>query len=261
MTVITPQAARSFIAGAKLPKLSARAAREPGAPVRITTAESQALVVGSSLVVAAEGVPAKVRSDVINCTLFAQLAASGQVSDPTKVTDWYGAYFEALSALGWAQHDRRFEEFASRGTTLESHKAIVRVLTALLGPAAPALALVIDTLNALASMDENSPWITLFDHQSTAVKSARFQVATAQQGRSGLIDVALVAFDMRSRVSLTQVLFFKFKSNRTKLKYASGMATIYEAALALHREQVAERVAAYQSAYIGAVKFPPAPAG
>jgi hypothetical protein len=259
MSVITRQTARTFIAEAKLPSLPARALREPKPPVRLKSTDAQALVVGSSLVVAAERVPAKIRSDIINCTLFAQLAASGRVADPTKVTEWYNAYFETLTALGWAQHDSRFEEFESRASTLEAHKSIIKVLATLLGPSAAAVVLVTDTLEALRSMNENSPWITLFDRQSVAVKSARFQVATAQQSPRGLIDVALVAFDLRSRASLTQVLFFKFKANRTKLKYARGNATIYDAVLAQHRKQIADRLTAYQSAYIASVKFPPSP--
>jgi hypothetical protein len=73
--------------------------------------------------------------------------------------------------------------------------------------------------------------ITLFDHQSTAMKSARFQVATAQRGTDGLLEIALVAFDLKSKVAFTQVLFFKFKKSATDLRYARGSATIYEARL------------------------------
>jgi hypothetical protein len=259
MSVVTSGTAREYIDAANLPKLPARARAEPRPPVELKDTDAQALVVGSSLVVAADGVPAQVRSDIVNCTLFAQLAASGRVTDPRKVTEWYTVYFEALTALGWAQHDSRFEEFESRATTIEAHKSVVKVLTGLLGPSAAAIVLVTDTFKALQSMNENSPWITLFDRQSVAVKSARFQVAAAQMGARGLVDVALVAFDLHSRASLTQVLFFKFKANSTRLKYARGNATIYEAALAGHRKQIAERLVAYRTAYIGEIAFPPPP--
>jgi hypothetical protein len=100
----------------------------------------------------------------------------------------------------------------------------------------------------------------VFDHQSAAVKSARFQVATAQRGADGLLEIALVAFDLKSKVAFTQVLFFKFKKSATDLRYARGSATIYEAALADNRQQIADRLAAYRAAYIGQVKFPLPPA-
>jgi hypothetical protein len=205
-------------------------------------------------------VPAQTRSDIVNCTLFAQLAASGSVPDPSNVTAWYAKYFEALTALGWAQSDSRFEEFKSSSATFEAHEAALKVLTALLGANAAAVALVKQTIEALRDMNENSPWITVFDHQSTAVKSARFQVATAQRGADGLLEIALVAFDLKSKVAFTQVLFFKFKKSATDLRYARGSATIYEAALADNRQQIADRLAAYRAAYIGQVKFPLPPA-
>jgi len=265
MSVLTAAQSRAFIRDARLPGLRAakakklRAMRAPEKPLRLQTTGAQALIVGSGLVVAADGVPAQTRADIVNCTLFAQLAASGSVSQKSNVAAWYDAYFGALTALGWAQSDRRFEKFATKSTKLEAHQSIIKVLTTLLGPGAAALAVVAETFDALKSMNENSPWITLFDQQSTAASSARFQVATAQLTPGGLVDIALVAFDLKSRVTLKQLLFFKFKSSSTKLQYASGNATIYEEVLAANRQAVAARLQAYRDAFIGQVKFPPAP--
>jgi len=260
-SVISTNVARSYVADAVLPAAPARKRGvTDGPPIELKDTDAQALVVGSGLVVASENVPAQTRSDIVNCTLFAQLAASGSVPDPSNVTAWYAKYFEALTALGWAQSDSRFEEFKSSSATFEAHEAALKVLTALLGANAAAVALVKQTIEALRDMNENSPWITVFDHQSTAVKSARFQVATAQRGADGLLEIALVAFDLKSKVAFTQVLFFKFKKSATDLRYARGSATIYEAALADNRQQIADRLAAYRAAYIGQVKFPLPPA-
>jgi len=262
MAIVTASTARTFIKAARLPKPLARARAMRGptdAPVELKDTDAQVLVVGSSLVAAADQVPAQTREDLVNCTLFAQLSASGSVADQSDVSAWYGEYFQALSVLGWAQSDRRFEEFQSSGTHLEAHKSIIKVLAALLGPQAAVVTLVTQTLEALQSMDENNPWITLFQRESTTVKSARFQVATAQKTAGGLIEIALVAFDLHSKNTLTQVLFFKFKKNSTSLKYAQGNATIYEAVLAQNRQQIADRLTAYRTSYIAEVKFPPRP--
>lgn len=95
------------------------------------------------------------------------------------------------------------------------------------------------------------------EHQSKSTKSARFQVATAQVDPDGLLQIALVAFDLKAKADFTQVLFFRFSSNSTSLKYAAGLATILEAALEDQREAIAERLAGYRSAYVAEVKFPP----
>ena len=71
------------------------------------------------------------------------------------------------------------------------------------------------------------------------------------------MDHRLAAFDLRARSKLTQVLFFKFASSSTSLRYSAGKATIYEAALREQRVAITARLAAYRSAYVGQVKFPP----
>src|SRR5258708_18306678 len=125
MSIITPEFSRSYVEGARLPKSKRklRAVEQP--PVELKSTDAQALVVGSGLVAAAENVPAQTREDLVNCTLFAQLAASGSVADASDVTEWYRIYFQALTALGWAQSDSHFEDFASSAMQIAVHKSIV----------------------------------------------------------------------------------------------------------------------------------------
>jgi hypothetical protein len=261
MAIITQQASRALIDYAKLPRAMrrTRAAVEDQPPLELKNREAQSLIAGSSLIIAAENVPAKTREDLVNCTLFAQLAASGEVPDSKKVMDWYDAYFRWLAILGWSQSDRQFQDYRFSGQHAEAHKAIGKVLAALLGPQAAALVVVQAALEALQEMNENSPWLTLFDRQSRTEKSARFQVATAQVGASGLIQTGLVGFSLKAKAQLTQVLFFKFASGSTKLQYAAGQATIYEAALAEQREQIASKLKDYRRQLVGEVRLPPLP--
>ncbi len=262
MTIITPDLTRKFIREAKLPAAPRRGrALTDEPPIQLKATEAQSLVVGSGLIIAAENVPVQTREDLINCTLFAQLAASGAVSSPKNVAAWYDAYFKALTALGWAQSDTQFQDYEFKSMNAEAHKAIMKVIAVLLGPHAVALVVVTTALEALQSMKENSPWITLFDRQSRTEKFARFQVATAQLDSNGLLQIALVAFQLKARSTVTQVLFFKFSSSSTTLKYAAGKATIYEAALADQRDEIAQRLGAYRRAYVGQVAFPPPPGG
>lgn len=264
MSLITPAASQTFVARARLPRLPARARTRSGGvadapPLQLKATEAQTLVVGSGLVVAATQVPVATREDLVNCTLFAQLVASAEVGDMTLVNEWYAAYFRALTTLGWAQSDSRFEDYDFASDGAAAHEAVIPVLTALLGPQAAALTVVKATLDGLQSMNENSPWITLFEQQSRSEHSAHFQVATAEVGADGLLQIALAAFDLKTRAKLTQVLFFKYNRASTRLRYSAGKATIYEAALAGQRELLAARLAAYRAAYVGQVKLPPLP--
>lgn len=280
MPLLTSDFTRTFVATVPLAPLVPRASQPPrrskpaarvrsatsgGAsltdtpPVELKSTDAQALVVGSGLVALAENVPSVTRADLVNCTLFAQLAASAAVGDSSQVIQWYDAYFKTLSALGWAQSDTQFEDYAFSSRNAEAHKAVMGVLTAALGPGAAALAVVQAAMNALQDMAADSPWITLFDRQSKVGKSARFQVATSQRDASGMLQIALVAFDLKASSNFTQVLFFKFASSSTTLRYASGRATIFEAALKEHRETIARRLNEYRQAYVAEIALPSPP--
>lgn len=259
MAIITPELSRELIDSITLPGLQrrTRGPLEDRPPPKLEDNQAQVLVAGSGLIVAADDVPAQTREDLINCTLFAQLAASSEVPDAKKIMPWYDAYFRYLTILGWAQSDRQFQDYRFSGQHVEAHKAIEKVLVALLGPQAAALMVVEAALQALQEIEENSPWLTLFDHQSKIEKAARFQVATAQPDANGLLQTALVAFNLEAKSNFTQVLFFRFSSSSTNLKYAAGKATIYEAALAGQRAEIARRLADYRRTMVGEVKFPP----
>ncbi len=246
-----------FVGSVKLPPVPRRlglVADTP--PLELRGTDPQALVVGSSLVAAADKVPAATRQDLVSCTLFAQLAATAAVGDVTDIVPWYRAYFGTLTALGWAQSDTAFEKYEFSGKNAEAHQAVLKVLTALLGPEAAALAIVKAAIDALQSMNENHPWLTLFERESKSAKSARFQVATAHVDASDLVQVALAGFCLKTRSGVTQVLFFRFSSSSTSLDYAAGKATIYEAALADLRPTLAGRLAEYQRALVGEIKLP-----
>ena len=265
--IVTSESSARFIAKSKLPKAPVQPRRSRSVaelqdkpPLELRANEAQALVVGSGLVVAAEKVPLQVREDVINCVLFAQLVATAEISDPSLVQDWYGAYFRALTMLGWAQSDQRFESYDFSGQGVEAHKAVIPVLTALLGPQATALAVVGAMLKGLQEMHDNAPWLTLFEKQVRSEHSAAFQIATAEIDADGLLQVALVAFDLKARAKLVQLLFFKYTSTTTKLRFSAGRATIFEAALAQQRADLAARMAPYRASYVGNVKLPPLPA-
>jgi hypothetical protein len=272
MAIIRADKSRAFVRGARFPEPPATPTARPRSragsraelieeapPVELKDTQAQALVVGSSLIAAAENVPADVRKDLVNCTLFAQLAASGSVADPTNVIEWYRVYFSALATLGWAQNGTNFREYKKGGSNFETHQSIIKVLALALGPQVAAVTLITETLNALQSMEKDSPWIKLFDQQSASTKTARFQVATAQYAGSGLLEIALVAFDLRAKAKLTQVLFFKARSSSISLKYADGTATIYEETLAQNRADVAARLEEYRKSFIREVRLAPLP--
>ncbi len=103
------------------------------------------------------------------------------------------------------------------------------MLSPLLGPQASALSVATATMKGLQDMQDvqdNAPRLSMFEKQVRTEHLAAFQIATAEVGADGLLQVALVAFDLKARAKLTQLLFFKYTSSTTQLRFSAGKATI-----------------------------------
>jgi hypothetical protein len=228
----------------------------PAAPPVLEERTAQALVAGSGLVMAEDGVSAQSKEDIVNCTLLAQFAASKDVKDRSDVMAWYGAYFSALQKLGWVMTSQNFQEFQQSGKTVEVHKAIIGVLATVLGPGATALAITKSVLEGLSEVDSDAGWIRLFDRQTVSAKVARFQVVTAQPSAHGLVNIALFAFSVEAKKDVTQVLFFKFKKSQGSLKFGGGTASIDEGLLSSIRAPIREKLEAAAADFVASIDIP-----
>lgn len=248
--------ALTFVARAEVPHV--RRTRDAAAPLAVVdlsfdTAKNQAAVVGSQVVSFVSGVTAERRGAIVNSSLLAQLVATKKVVDPSQIYDWYNAYFDVLTNIGWVVQGRDFAEYHEESRNFEAHKAILAVATALLGAAPTALALVKTTIEALESMDASSPWITIFDRESQKARTARFQISLAEQDPAGQFLVSLMAFGLEAKSTITQVLFFKAKANEVTLRHYSGSVTINTGVLDGVREAIQTKLSGLASDYIKAL--------
>jgi hypothetical protein len=212
---ITLESAHRFVGRATIPRpVRLRGAGELTAvSFALEAIKNQAAVVGSEVLSFVSGVTAERREAIINSSLLAQLVAMKKISDPENIKDWYLAYFDVLTNIGWVVQDTGFASYEESSNDFDAHKAIITVATTLLGPATTALAVVTSTLQALQSMEESSPWITIFSRESQVAKSARFQLGLAEQDPGGQFFVNLMAFVLEATSTVTQVLFFRAKKN------------------------------------------------
>lgn len=255
MQNISPDQARRFVDSLQMPERTvSRGVKSAGTvELNLEQIKDQAAVVGSDIVSFVKGVTPQRREDIINSSLLAQLAAKKKVSDPSRVYDWYNAYFDVLMNIGWSVQDRGFATYSEASENFEAHEAVMKVAASLLGPAATTLAVIRSTLDALKSMSADSPWITIFNRESQSAQTARFQVTLAEQGADDQFLVSLMAFGLEAKATLTQVLFFKFKSSEASLKHYSGKVTINTNVLTSVRDLIKDKIAAHAIDYIKAL--------
>jgi hypothetical protein len=217
-------------------------------------AQKQAVLVGSDVVSFDTGVDAGFREAASNCALLAQLAADNATGGGVDPMAWFDSYFSVLAHLGWVVQERDTASYQLGHDGLEVHKAIIDVVTAFLGPVAPAaLELVKLALNSLQSMDADSPFINLFKRQTQHGKVGRVQFTTVHDdGNSGLMAEAM-AFGLNADAEVTQILFFKLHNDHTLLRRSLGRLSLNRMAIEALAPQIKAKVLPFMASYIDAL--------
>lgn len=216
-------------------------------------AKTQAQVVGSGVFSFSQGVTADVREAISDSALLAQLVANKKVSAEEYPISWFKTYGEVLQNVGWTLQEGTWTDYTTTGVAAEVHEKILEVMTATLGPAPAALAIITATIKALKGMKPDSSWLTIFSRESQKAKIARFQVGLVEKNTSDDVFVSLLACLIEAESVITQVLFFKFRTAKASFKANGNKVSVNRAALADLGPMIRNKVRAYQADYMSTV--------
>lgn len=228
----------------------------PEAPVGLeavgtpTAMDADLVVVGSQLMEFDPAIAADVKGAISNSALLSQLAANQATAQDGDPIGWYDTYASTLGSLGWVQTERNFVEHEVNDTGVELHEAIIPVVTALLGPQVAAASAILAVLKGLKEMDEDLPWITVFNRESKRFQSHQFQLSFAALDKEGDPQVSLVCFTLEVNKDIVQVLFFKFSDASAVLKKGDTTLTMNRQVLASIQGALAAKLAQYISSFI-----------
>lgn len=246
------QATLQFIAGLDIPERGLMGAADPP-DLGFDAAKKQALTVGSDVISFDEGVPAEFREAVSDSALLAQLAVEkklGRGGDPIK---YFDDYFAILAQLGWLTQiwDQAEYELTTKGATV--HEAIIKVVEAFLGDIHGAAALVKLTLESLASMDEDSKQIRLFQRNSQNAEIGRFQFTMVHQDDTGGLLAEVMAFALNAEEKITKILFFDLTKAKSKLRRKQGTMSLNRTQLGAVLPAIRNKVSAHIAANVAAI--------
>jgi CheY-like chemotaxis protein len=206
----------SDIQSLDLPATPKRGAADQGPPPAFTAAH-QAVTVGSQMAEFSSAVPQAVRPVISNGLLLGQLAADKATAGNADPAAYFGAFNSVMKRIGWEVTSNELTQQTISDQNAELHKAIIPIVTAIFGPAA-AGSIIIAVLKGLRSLDQDAPWITVFEQKSTKVKAANFGLSYVDGGTGGGATVKTAYFTLQASDNLTQVLFFKFQSSDATMK-------------------------------------------
>lgn len=209
-------------------------------------------VSSGSVVSFVSALPPGARSDVLDSTLLAQLAANGAVGRED-LPAWYADYVHTLSQLTWRIGPLIFSQYSLSGSSVPMDD-IARALLAGVAPASGAQA-VHDTIGALVSQPADASPLALFDHSSRLSSGGSFQVQVALGAGDSTVTMYLGAVYFSTATPPSAVLTAELPAASTVVQTAVQTATLDLARYAVMRDDVRQKLGSYTSTYIANVHF------
>jgi hypothetical protein len=254
---ITGVTATAFVRKTQLPPVSRGITESDATPVTFDPDKDQAWVVGPQIFSFMRGVTAERREMISTSALFASLAADA-ATQAIKSDAWYRAYSNALTNLGWVLQETTRRSFDQEHKGSKVHEAVIEFIVAL-GVGGTALTVVTAALKAMQKVDDNKPWITLFDRQTRSEDIIGFQVGLVDQTAEGDFQVKLMSFSLKLAKTRTQVLFIDFATFGVHMDSIGSTVTVSDGVLQDAMSALKERLKAYVRSYVSEVKLPPLP--
>jgi len=191
----------SFIRGLELPEAPVHP-RGEAAPAPSFGTDSQALIINSQMAEFDSTVPQPMRPTISYGLLLGQLAADKAIADIRDPWKWFTTYNSIMGKIGWLPRAGEVSEQVISDRNAELHKAVIPILTAALGSAA-AGSNIVEVLKGLESMDQDAPWLTLFERKSQSVNAAKFGLSYVDTREGGGASLKTVFVGIEARHVLT----------------------------------------------------------
>ena len=162
-----------------------------------------------------QNVKGRVKQDIIESTLLAQLAANAKYDQESAPTDWYKFYNKVVVDLGYMVLSfKTFQEYKPLGSSFSMDTAVLKELNPALGVSE----VMNETLIALRRMVESDHHLQLFSNWSTnGSSSGNFQIYPCDQSSSGDVSLVLESFYFTASSHDARYLFTNWKTGSTHL--------------------------------------------
>jgi hypothetical protein len=198
-----------------------------------------AAVNAGSLVSFVSGLTETHKSDVLNSTLLAQLAASKQHDRFKDTMRWYDFYIQVLAQVGWVIPAFAFRDYSPSGSSLVLSDAILDILSAI--ATGNEMNILKAALGSLKEKPGNEGPLTLFDQQSFPENVGTFQIFPVAEDDGQLV-MAMSAMQFNSEKHVTRFLWWSWTQTSVKLNQSAQKGVLNEDLYKKVRQQVIDKL-------------------
>ena len=202
--------------------------------------EREGYIVGGAVTAFTQNVSGRAKQDILDITLFAQLAADKRYDRVQNTREWYNFYNHILGNAGFSMQDFHFRKYESHDRSLTMDEVVVEILAAI---ATGGESEVVEaTLDAMRRMSNDDRKIELFKAHCTKSNLGNFQVVACEQAPGGEVSLTLGAFIFGGSETDHGILFFSWSTQDTHIQRASQKAVLNTAVYERIRSTIASRI-------------------
>jgi hypothetical protein len=209
-------------------------------------AETSGAVDAGHLLGIVSGMQPQNQSDVLNSLLFAQLAATAQ-HDRGDFQNWYPVYKDVLSKCGWVIGADEITRYVAGGSSFTINDVVLEILAGIATPGQ--LAAITAAITALKSLATSDHRLQLWDQTTHRASSGSLQVGAATD-QGGSIAVSSAILNFSTTQTITNVLWFHFAKDETKLYRAAGGMTLNPDVYSRLRDTIVNKLGDRATKYI-----------
>lgn len=220
-----------------------------GAPDEPTVSEASAQadhkkgsshICAGSIVSIVAGICDDHKQDVLDSTLFAQFAASGQYDRDSQMYQWYTAYVTTLQILGWNTKGFPFQKYVQLPPSFQLYSQVL-ALSAKTWPAnaQSALSAAIRTLSGYKSSDRR---IQVLGQSSVTASAGNFQLGAVVESKDDQVTMQTMAIIFDSQGISGDFLFQSYEAASTTLFAGAQTMVLDDGVYGKMRSMVKSRI-------------------
>ena len=177
--------------------------------------EREGFIVGGSLAAFTQNVSGRIKQNILDVTLFAQLASDKKFDRENQAREWYTYYTHILGNVGFIIQDFQFQKYESSGMSLNVDAVVIDLFEEVAEGGESAV--VGATLNAMRQMSDDDRRIELFKAHSSRNRLGNFQVVSCDQAPNGEVSITLGAFEFTGSETEHGFLFLSWSTATTDI--------------------------------------------
>jgi len=200
-----------------------------------------------------DGVTGQQKNDVLNSCLLAQLAANAKFRRIQQPVEWSTAYGTVLMNLAWVVPSFAFRSLSTSAQRFTIDQVILKLVKSFLTEDQMSnLTAVMDAMKALESEDRR---FVIFERNAKSQSDGNFQVNSVGASANGTLSMKFNAYAFDTDTQVTNILWFQFSGNSTKLKVSQSTFVLNEQVYARIRDAVVTKLGNRAMDYIGGLEL------